>query len=257
MSEVLIHKTKENKVCRLELNLPEKRNILSLEMIQSLTMQIEALGQDPDIHLLILSGKGGHFCAGGDLRWMSLTQDSADMENINQVKLLSKMFYAFLDFPFPVIGKIQGSVFGGGLGLVALCDIAVAQKDSQFCFSELKLALVPSVIAPFVLRKMPPSKVREMMLSARIFTAKEAQNTGLIHFSGDMKECDDYVNRLVEQILSYDKTALKQIKKLLNLLPEFSKEEAREYTVQTLAERRKSPEVSKQINRFLKSKKSK
>ena len=253
MSEVLVHKTKENRVCHLELNLPEKRNSLSLKMIQSLTTNLEMLSQDPDIHILLLSGKGAHFCSGGDLRWMSLSSESSDLENVNQVRLLSKMFHTLANFPFPVIGKIRGSVFGGGLGLVALCDIAVAHKDSQFCFSELKLALVPALIAPFVLEKIPSSKLRELMFSARIFKADEAKNLSLIHFSEDTKECENYTNKLISQLLSYDKTALKQTKKLLTTLPWLSKEEARDYTVQALAERRKSPEVYKQINRFLKS----
>lgn len=257
MSEVLLHRKKENRVCHLELNLPDKRNTLSLEMIQSLTANLELLNKDPDIHLLILSGKGPHFCSGGDLRWISLAQESSDLENINQVKLLSKMFYTFSNFPLPVIGKIQGSVFGGGLGLVALCDIAVAHKDTQFCFSELKLALVPALIAPFTSAKIPSSHLRELMFSARIFSAAEAQNLSLIHFSAGTKECESYTNKLVEQLLSYDKTALKQTKKLLNTLPNLSKEEARDYTVQALAERRKSPEVFKRINRFLQSKKIK
>lgn len=241
----------------MELNLPEKRNTLSLDIIQSLTSHLETLKQDPDIHLLILSGRGGHFCAGGDLHWMSISSDSSDLENINQVKLLAKMFYALSGFPLPVIGKIQGAVFGGGLGLAALCDIAVAHKDSQFCFSELKLALVPALIAPFVLKKMPHSNVRELMFSARVFTADEAKKLALIHFLGDLKECDDYIKKLSEQLLSYDKTALKQTKKLLESLPNLSEAEARDYTVQALAERRKSPEVFKKISRFLKSRKSK
>ena len=253
MSMLIVQKTQENRVVHIELNLPEKRNVLSVEMIQSLTAQFEALSQDPSIHLLILSGKGGHFCAGGDLRWMALAQDSSDLENINQVKLLAKMFYTFSYFPLPVIGKIQGSVFGGGLGLAALCDIAVAHEDSRFCFSELKLALVPALITPFILRKMPLSRVRELMFSARVFKADEAQNWGLIHFSGDASECDSYINKLSEQILNYDKTALKQTKKLLSTLTELSEAEARDYTVQALAERRKSPEVFKHITRFLKS----
>ena len=257
MPEVLIHKTKDNRVCYLELNFPEKRNTLSLEIIQSLISHLEALSQDPNIHLLILSGKGGHFCAGGDLRWMLLSPDSSDLENVNQVQLLSKMFYALAGFPFPVIGKIQGSVFGGGLGLAALCDIVVAHKDSQFCFSELKLALVPAVIAPFVLKKISLSKLRELMLSARIFKTEEAKELALIHFTGSVQECEHYINKLVDQLLTYDKVALKQTKKLLNTLPELSTEDAREYAVQALAERRKSPEVHKQINRFLKSQKLK
>lgn len=257
MSVITLKKTQENKVCHIELNLPKKRNILSPEMIQSLTATLEDLSKDPDIYLLILSGKGDHFCAGGDLRWLALSEESSDLENINQVKLLSKMFYTLSHFPFPVIGKIQGSVFGGGLGLVALCDIVAAQENSQFCFSELKLALVPALIAPFVLEKIPSSKVKELMFSARVFKADEAQKLALTHFTGTFQECESYTNKLIERLLSYDKTALKQTKKLLNTLSKLSREEARDYTAQALAERRKSPEVSKQISRFLKSRKVK
>ncbi len=257
MSLITVKKTKEGRIALLELNLPEKRNILSLDMIQALTSHLDTLKQDPDLHLMILSGKGGHFCAGGDLRWMSLNADSSDLENINQVKLLAKMLYTLSSFPLPVIGKIQGSVFGGGLGLAALCDIAVAHKDSQFCFSELKLALVPALIAPFVLKKMPLSNVKELMLSARVFKAEEAKKLALVHFFGDAKECDDYIKKLSEQLLSYDKTALKQTKKLIGALAELSEAEAKEYTAQALAERRKSPEASKKISRFLKSRQNK
>lgn len=254
MSEILIHKTKENRVVHLELNFPEKRNILSLEIIQSLTVQLQSLKEDPDIHLLILSGKGGHFCAGGDLRWMNLSKETSDMENVNQVNMLSKMFYTLDSFPLPVIGNIEGSVFGGGLGLTALCDIAIAHKNSQFCFSELKLALVPSLIAPFILKKVSASKARELMLSTRIFQVDEARDVGLVHFSGSANECETYTQNLILKLLNYDKVALKQTKKLLNTLPDLSSEKSREYTVQVLAERRKSPDVSKRIHRFLKSK---
>jgi len=253
MSEVLVTKMKENKLVRLELNLPEKRNILSFKMIQTLTKKIKILSKDSDIHVLILSGRGGHFCAGGDLRWMSLSEDVSDLENINQVQLLSKMFYTLLDFPYPIIGDIQGSVFGGGLGLTAICDIAVAHKDSKFCFSELKLALVPAVIAPFVLKKMPATVVRELILSARVFSAIEAKSSNLINFLGDKKECGSYISHISDQLLKHDKVALKQTKKLLNTLPDLSPAELKSYTIQALAERRKSPEVVKRIKRFLKS----
>lgn len=257
MSIVLFQKTNENQIGHLELNLPEKRNILSLQMIQSLTTHFETLSQDPDIRLLILSGKGDHFCAGGDLRWMSPGPDISDLENISQVKLLSKMFYSLFQLPFLVIGKIKGSVFGGGLGLTAICDIAVAHNKAQFCFSELKLALVPALITPFILKKISAGKARELMLSTRIFKADEALNLGLIHFTGNNTECDNYVDKLSRQVMSFDKTALKQTKKLLNVFPELSDSEAREYTVQALAERRKSPEVSQRIKKFLALRKTK
>ena len=253
MSIVKVKKTKAGKRVRLELNLPEKRNILSLEMIQSLTAILDQLSKDSKIHLLILSGAGNHFCAGGDLRWMRLPENSSDLENVNQVQLLSRLFNKLANFPFPIIGDIKGSVFGGGLGLAALCDVAVAHKDSVFCFSELKLALIPSLIAPYVLQKMPQAKVRELMLSARVFTAEEALQFHLLNFLGTGEECAGYIEQLGQAILSYDRKALKQCKKLLNKVPFLSQEERNEYCVQALAERRKSPEVLKNINKFLKS----
>ena len=253
MSIIKVKKTKENKLAHLELNLPKKRNILSVQMIQALTDSLERLSQDSQVHALILSGAGEHFCAGGDLRWMRLPENSSDLENINQVKLLSGLFNRLSHFPFPVIGNIKGAVFGGGLGLVALCDIAVAHKESLFCFSELKLALIPSLIAPYVLQKMPHAKVRELMLSARVFKAEEALQSHLIHFSGTDEERADYIEKLTQQILSYDRTALKQCKKLLNTIPFLSPQERNDYCVQALAERRKSAEVVKNINKFLKS----
>ena len=253
MSIVKVKKMKANKLVHLELNFPEKRNVLSVEMIQALTDSLELLSQDSQIHALILSGAGEHFCAGGDLRWMRLPENSSDLENINQVKLLSGLFNRLFHFPVPVIGHIKGSVFGGGLGLVALCDVAVAHKESLFCFSELKLALIPSLIAPYVLKKMPHAKVRELMLSARIFKAEEALQSHLIHFSGTSEECAESIAKLTQQILSYDKTALKQCKKLLNRIPLLSSTEQNDYCIQALAERRKSPEVVKNINKFLKS----
>ena len=257
MAVINIKKEQENKLVYLELNFPQKKNILSLEVIQSLTEHLTALGQDPHIHLLILSGKGSDFCAGGDLRWMRLPEEQSDLENVNQVKLLSKMFYSLFHFPTPVIGKIQGAVFGGGLGLTALCDIAVAHKDSRFCFSELKLALVPALITPFVMKKMPPSQIRELMLSARVFNAETAQKLGLIHWLGSAVECESYIHKLVSQLLNFDKVALRQTKKILNILPELSESSARDYTVQSLAERRKSSSARKKIDRFLRSRKLK
>ena len=252
MSIIKLKKTKENKRVHLELNFPEKRNVLSVEMIQAFTHSLDQLSQDSQIHLLILSGAGDHFCAGGDLRWMRLPENSSDLENINQIKVLSQLFNKLSRFPFPIIGDIKGAVFGGGLGLVALCDITVAHKESMFCFSELKLALIPSLIAPYVLQKMPQAKVRELMLSARVFKAEEALESHLIHFQGTNEECKNYIEKIEQEILNYDRTALKQCKKLLNTLPFLSQAERNDYCVQALAERRKNPEVVKNINKFLK-----
>ena len=253
MPLVKIERTKEKQLVHLKLNFVEKRNILSLEMIQDLTEAIESLSQDSDIKLVILSGSGRHFCAGGDLKWMLLKENCSDIENLNQVQILFKMYQAFYQFPLPIIGRVQGSVFGGALGLAALCDIVLADKNSRFCFSEIKLALIPALIAPWVLKKMPAGKVRELMLSGRVFESKEALDWGLVHFEGERKDCEERLNQIIQQFLSYDSVALKQIKKLLNAMDDLSETERNNYSLQALAERRKSPEVSKRIQKFFKA----
>ena len=250
---VIIQRAQSRRIAVLQLNRPEKRNILSLEMIQAVTAALKSLEQDSDLQLLILEGRGEHFSAGGDLRYLALARESSDVENLNQVKQLSKMFYTLRRFPLPVICKPHGAVFGGGLGFMALSDIVIAREDSRFCFSEVKLALAPALVMPFLLEKISASYVRELMLSARVFTAQEALRIGLVHFSGSEKECESHAQTLISRLLSFDKTALKQTKKLFSALASLNEEEARDYTAQALAERRKSPEVSKQIERFFKS----
>lgn len=253
MSHLIFQKTHEGRVARLELNLPEKRNALCSEIIQALTTRLEALEKDTHIHALILSGRGGHFCAGADLNWLALSKDSSDLENMHQIQPLSKMFWTLARFPLPVIGKVQGSVFGGGIGLTALCDIAVAHKSTCFCFSELKLALIPALIAPFVLQKAPPGKIRELMFSAREFSAQEAKDLSLVHFVGSAEECENHIDKLLTRVLSFDRAALRQTKKLLNILPGMPEKEIKNYTAQALAERRKSGEVAHRIQKFLKA----
>jgi len=255
MPLVKIKRSKENRLVHVKLNLPEKRNVLSLKMIAELTEAFEQLATDSEAQVLVLSGEGVHFCAGGDLNWMLFKPESSDTENINQIKPLSRLFHFLNAFPLPVIGDVRGSAFGGALGLIALCDIVLADKKSQFCFSEVKLALAPALIAPFVLKKIAFSKAGELMLSGRVFDSEEALKMNLIHFVGDSKEKQNYLEKLVSQLLSYDRKALKHIKHFLKKLSALKEEEVDDYCLQTLAHRRKSPEAVRRIQSFLNRKK--
>ena len=252
MSKIQIQKLKDNKIAYVKINFPEKRNILTMEIILELTKAFSHLSKDSKLHAIILSGEGSNFCAGGDLRWLQLKEESSDLENIQEVTNLFNVFDTIYNCPIPVIGKIHGSAFGGGLGLVSVCDIAVAEKETRFCFSELKINLIPSTISPFVLKKMPSSRVKELILSARVFLSQEALDSGLIHFIGDEKQCENHVNNIISHFLSCDRIALIQAKKLIHQVSSLSSDKAREYSIQSLAERRKSPEVSKKITQFLK-----
>lgn len=255
MSNIIITKKQEGKVAYVELNNSHKGNALSLNVIHDLTLFFQNIPKSP-LQAVVLSGKGEHFCSGGDLEWMKLQADTTDLENLNQVGLLYKLFYSIDRCPIPIVAIVHGSVFGGGIGLVSVCDIALCNTKAQFCFSEIKLSLIPSVISPFVLRKMPLSEARRLMLSGRIFDALEAQRLGLVHFIGEKESCLKEAASYTDQFTKYDKTALKQIKELLYKVTFFGNDEIKNYCIKALAERRKKPEVLEKINRFLKVKKT-
>ena len=252
MSAVVLTKTHKGRVWNVELNRPEKRNALSAEIINRLTDIFQSVSEDPLVQLLILSGRGPSFCAGGDLRWLLLPADSSDTENLNSAGLLFNLFHKMDQCPVPLLGRIHGSVYGGGVGLVSVCDIVSARTGTEFCFSELRLALVPSVISPFILKKMPLYRAKAYMFSARKFSAEEAE--GLIHFSGSGEECESYIKDLTDRMLQFDRQALRQTKDLLRKVSGSSVESLKDYCVGVLAGRRKSPSVAEKINRFLKAK---
>ena len=152
MADVVVTQKHEGKISHVELNSPEKGNALSLNMIRELIKFFQAVPKGPT-QAVLLSGQGAHFCSGGDLEWMKLKPETTDLENLNEVSLLYKLFHTMDKCPVPVTAIVQGSVFGGGIGLVSVCDIVLCHQAAQFCFSEIKLSLIPSVISHFVFEK--------------------------------------------------------------------------------------------------------
>ena len=252
MSSVILTKKNKGRVWHIELNTPERRNVLNTESISRLTEIFQSVSEDPALHVVVLSGRGPAFCAGGDLNWMILPEGSADTENFNSSGSLFNLFQTIDLCPLPVIGRIHGKVYGGGIGLVSVCDLTSAPAETEFCFSELKLSLVPSVISPFVLKKMPLSRARAYMLSSQKFSAREAE--GLVHFIGSKEECDNYINVLTDRMLLFDRQAVRETKALLRKVAGQPVEAVREYCVETLARRRKSPDAQRKMLRFLKAK---
>ena len=252
MSSIVLTKKNKGRIWHIELNSPEKRNVLNTQSISLLTEIFQSVSEDPVVHIVILSGRGPSFCAGGDLNWMILPEGSADTENFNSAGSLFNLFHTMDLCPLPLIGRIHGKVYGGGIGLVSVCDVAVAPAETEFCFSELKLSLVPSVISPFVLKKMPLSLAKAYMLSAQKFSAREAE--GLVHFTGSKEECDSYISALTDRMLLFDRQAVRQTKALLTKVAGQPVEAVQEYCVEILARRRKSPDALRKMIRFLKAK---
>ena len=237
MKNILIQE--EEKFLSLSLNRPEKKNALNLEMIQSLTQVF----LNHSSKAVLLKGEGSGFCAGADLKWMS-SAPAKELEG------LFELFEIIQSSPVPVLAYTHGFVYGGGIGLISVCDFVCAEVSTKFCFSELKLGLIPAMIAPFVLKKSP--QIKTSMLSGRLFSAEKAVQAGLIHFTGSEKECEVWKKDQLKGLDKLHKQAFAETKKFFNNLSCLSKKEIKSFCLQSLEKRRKSVSTQERIKKFLK-----
>jgi len=166
-------------VATVTLNRPDKRNALSGEMIAELSDIAAKFKADPP-RAVILQGAGGHFCAGGDLNWMKAQIDADAATRAREAGKLAAMLGAWNALPAPVIARIEGSAFGGGVGLACISDVAVAAPGAKFGLTETKLGLIPATIGPYVIARMGEGAARRVFMSSRVFDAGEAQSLGIV-----------------------------------------------------------------------------
>lgn len=172
-------------VARIVLNRPEVRNAMNAAFIRDLTEAIEAVGADDSVRLVVLTGQGKGFCAGADLAWMRETAEFSVEENYADSGRLGRMLKLLNGLPKPVLGLINGHAFGGGVGLVACCDIAISSAAAKFSLSEVRLGLTPATISPYVVRKIGQSHARRYFLTAEVFDAVRAAEIGLVQIVTD------------------------------------------------------------------------
>src|SRR6188474_1141004 len=166
---------------RLVLNRPEVRNAFNEGMIAELTWWANSVSCDGSVRLVVLEGAGPTFCAGADLEWMGRMASFTHDQNVDDASEMARMFLALDRLPVPVIGRVHGAALGGGAGLAAICDIVVAAEATLFGFTEVRLGLIPAVIAPFVVAKIGRSAARELFLTGDRFSAARAREIGLAH----------------------------------------------------------------------------
>jgi len=160
---------------------PEVRNAFDATMIAELTAAFEELGRDVEIRAIVLEGEGSAFCGGADINWMRASLDLDEEANREDARALSRMFRTIDRVPKAVVARVHGAALGGGAGLVAVCDIAIASADTRFGFTETKLGILPAVISPFVLAKIGTSHARALALTGERFDAARAMHVGLVH----------------------------------------------------------------------------
>ena len=167
-------------VATLSLNQPDKHNAMSSAMIGELTDAARSLGSDTAVRLVVLTGEGKSFCAGGDLGWMK-SQFEADRETrIAEAMKLATMLRDLNELPKPLIGRINGQAFGGGIGMMSVCDVAVGVENARFALTETRLGLIPATISPYVLARMGEGRARQVFMSGRRFCGNEAVGLGLL-----------------------------------------------------------------------------
>lgn len=251
MSNLLIRK--ENQTLYISLNKPEVRNAFDDKLISEIT----AVFKSVDARAVVLSGEGKVFCAGGDLEWMKSSIDLSEEENKHDAEKLAVMFETIDSCPCPVIGKVHGAAFGGGLGLACVCDIVFASEGTKFCFSEVKLGLAPAVIAPYAVRKIGEGNARRYFLTAEVFDSREAMRIGLVHDVLPYEELDGKTNEVLKSIKQCGPNAIRQAKSLIRDMRNEHGESIHEKCINAIAKLRVSEEGQEGVKAFLEKRSAK
>jgi methylglutaconyl-CoA hydratase len=242
------------------LNRPDIRNAFNDVMIDELAKVFRQEAVDSSIRAVILRGKGDIFCAGGDLNWMKRSIELSFEDNLKDTLKLTSMFSVLNEFSKPVVGVIQGAAIGGGVGLVSICDIVLAEKETVFSLSEVRLGVVPACIGPFVTSKIGASHARALFTSAERFKAPKAKEIGLVHEVFDSTELlENHLSALMRNLLECGPTALTVAKRLVLDLT-WAERRAQipdciDYVSRTLAELRVGSEAQEGITAFLNKRK--
>jgi methylglutaconyl-CoA hydratase len=210
--------TLRNAVAIVSLNRPDVHNAFNEELIAELTSVLRALGADDIVRAVVLMGSGESFCAGADLNWMRKMAEFSRAENLADAKALATMLRTLNDLPKPTLARVHGAVYGGGVGLVACCDIAIADHDASFALSEARLGLIPATISPYVIEAIGARAARRYFLTAERFAAAEAFRLGLVHHVAPAAELDARVNEVLGFLVTAGPRAQAECKKLIRAM---------------------------------------
>ncbi|MCW3479274.1 enoyl-CoA hydratase/isomerase family protein [Neisseriaceae bacterium JH1-16] len=202
-------------VATITLARPELHNAFDDKLIAALTAHLEQLAADPAVRVVVFGAEGRSFSAGADLNWMRRVAGYSEEENVQDAMTLATLMHTLDSFPKPTVARVQGAAFGGGVGLVACCDVVIASERASFCLSEVKLGLTPATISPYVVAKIGVSAARRYFLTAERFDADTACRLGLVHEVTTEDLLDDVVEGLVGDLLNNGPQAMREAKKLI------------------------------------------
>lgn len=238
-------------VATLTLARPEKHNALSGTMISELTTVARLLGADAAVRVVVLSAEGASFCAGGDLGWMKAQIEADRAARMKEAKRLALLFKALNDLERPVIARVQGNSFGGGVGLLCVADVAVAADIAKFGLTETRLGLIPATISPYVVARIGEGQARPLFMSGRIFDAETARAAGLLTRVVPSGDLDAAVEAEIEPYLQVAPGAAGQSKALARSLGMPITADVIEATIERLADVWETDEAREGISAFL------
>lgn len=241
----------------LTLNKAERHNAFDEVLIAEITTGLIELEADPRVRVVVLSSVGKSFCAGVDIHWMKQAAGYTPQENLRDARNLANLMATLNELSKPTIARVQGPAYGGGVGLIAACDIAVATYDALFALTEVKLGIVPAVVSPYILAAIGERYARRYMLSAERFSAAEAYRIGLLHeiVPGE-DELDDAIGEIVDSLLKSGPNAQAECKSMLRAIAgQPLNESTEEQTTQCIARVRSSPEGQEGLAAFLEKRK--
>ena len=245
-------------VAMLWLARPEVHNALNDLMILEISDFFASMEGNSEVRIIVLRGQGKSFCSGADLQWMKSSFTLSADENVKECKMLTDLFEQIFNSKKVVIGAVHGNTFGGGNGLVAVCDLAYCLDDTRFSLSETKIGMAAASITPFLLNKVSASNLKELIFTARVFDGCEAKSCGLVNHSfATMEEMETHLQKTIQAMLSNGKNGIIESKQLMNrLIIESMANEMKEIPA-LLAKIRVSPEAQEGFSAFFEKRKPK
>jgi methylglutaconyl-CoA hydratase len=246
---------REDGVEYITLNRPDVRNAFNEGSIKELTWWADSVAADASVRAVVLGGQGPVFCAGADLDWMRRMASFSHQENLDDASDMARMFLTLDRLPMPVVGRVHGAALGGGVGLAAVCDIVVAGESTQFGLTEVRLGLIPAVIAPYVIAKIGRSAARELFLTGARFSAERARTLGLVHAVVQEGAIDAAVLGYLADLLAGAPGAVRAAKHLIAECSRRPYDDSATVCAEAIADRRASAEGQEGIKAFLEKRK--
>jgi len=241
-----------NRTAYITLNRVEKRNALNRTVVDQLTSSFLRANQDSSCKILVLEAKGKVFSAGADLEYLQELQKNTYQENLEDSNSLMELFQTIYTLDKPVIAKVQGHAIAGGCGLASVCDFVVAQSEARFGYTEVRIGFVPAIVMVYLLRRLGEGHARDLLLSGRLISAREAMDIGLVNHVVEADSLETFVDDLANQMAAENSAeSMKRIKSMISRIPQMGLKEALAFAVAQNAETRSTDDCKRGIKAFL------